>query len=264
MFGRMYAIALNTFREAIRKRLLYAIVILVVGANLFAIILGEMSLHEEARVARDVGLAAISLFGGITAILLGTVLLYNEIQRRTIYTIISKPIARFEFVLGKYLGMVMTLTLLVILFTLAMAGLLHLQDVPFSAAVLKAVVLEYIEVLLVAGIAVFFSSFSSPILAGVFTASLWRLGHCTPEMRAAVDSADTAPWIRDASSTTLRVMPDLHVFAVSGSHVEGQHVSVHSDFVTWGYVATTVGYGLLYVALLLILAIVIFSKRDFA
>ncbi len=94
MIRRVLALAVNTFREAIRSRVVYGIVIAVVGANLFALVLGEMSLHEEARVARDVGLAGVALFGSITAIILGVSLLYNEIQRKTIHNILSKPIAR--------------------------------------------------------------------------------------------------------------------------------------------------------------------------
>jgi ABC-type transport system involved in multi-copper enzyme maturation permease subunit len=263
MFGRIHAIALNTLREAVRNRFVHAVVILVVGLNLFATVLGEMSLHHEARVARDVGLGAISLLGSLTAIILGVVLLYNEVERRTIHTILSKPLHRHELVLGKFLGMVMTLTLLVTVFALAMAILLYLQDVALSAAVAKAVVLAYTEILVVASIAVLFSSFSSPILSGVLTASLWRIGHCTPEMRAVADSAESG-FLGHFSSATLRVVPDLHLFTISGATVRGEHVTVHGDFVSWGYVATTVGYGALYLAILLLLTVVIFSRRDFA
>ena len=262
MFGRLYAIALNTFREAIRKRFLYAVLLLVVGANLFTIVLGEMSLNHESRVAQDVGLAAIRLLGCCTAIILGAVLLYNEIQRRTIHSIICKPIERYEFVLGKYLGMVMTLTLLVGLFALAMMWVLNLQGMDGSSELFKAVLLAYMEVLLVAGIAVFFSSFASPVLSGVFSFFLWRLGHVTPEMRQAVESADEA-WIRTVCEGALWIVPDLHLLAISGNTFEGEHVSVHANFVSWGYVGTTVSYGLLYLAVLLIVAIGIFSRRDF-
>jgi hypothetical protein len=263
MFGRIHAIALNTLREAIRKRFLYAVVILVVGLNLLATILGEMSLHHEARVARDVGLGAISLLGSLTAIILGAVLLHGEVARRTIHTILSKPLHRHEFVLGKYLGMVMTLTLLVVVFSLAMALLLYLQDVALSAAVAKAVVLAYTEILVVASMAVLFSSFSSPALSGVLTASLWRIGHCTPEMRAVADSAESG-CLGHVSGAALHVVPDLHLFTISGSEVQGEHVTVHGEFVSWGYVATTAGYGALYLAILLLLAVIIFYRRDFA
>lgn len=263
MLGRMYALALNTFREAIRKRFLYAVLILVLGANLFTIVLGEMSLNHETRVARDVGLASIRLLGCITAIILGAVLLYNEIERRTIHTIISKPIERHEFVLGKYLGMVMTLSLLVALFTVAMWGVLQMQEVGFTTELLEAVALAYMEVLLVAGIAVFFSSFASPVLSGVFTFLLWRLGHVTPEMQQAVDSADEA-WIQNVANIALHVVPDMHKFSISGNVFEGEHVSIHTGFVSWGYVSTCMAYALLYLAVLLISAMVIFSRRDFA
>jgi hypothetical protein len=263
MIGRVYAIALNTFREAIRHRVLYGILVVALGLNLFSLVLGEMSLHEEARVARDVGLGGVSLFGSITAIILGVSLLYGEIQRRTIHTIVSKPIERHEFVIGKYLGMAATLSLLVVIFAVEMYLVLALQDVPFTARLGKALVLAFFEVMVVAAVAIFFSSFSSPFLAGIFTFGVFFVGRVTPELRAAIEStrSDVA---RAVCKAALRVVPDLHMFSVSGSVMDGQHVTVHSgDFVPWSYVGTSGGYGLLYVAILLVLAIVIFSYRDF-
>ena len=262
MFGRIYALALNTFRDAIRKKILVAMVVLVLGWNFFATVLGAMSWNEEARVARDMGLFGVSAFGSFTAIILGVMLLYTEIQKKTIHTLISKPLARFEFVLGKYLGMSMTLTLMVGLFVLTLMGLLIIQDIPFSATVTKAALLGYFEVLVVAAIAVFFSSFSSPFLSGVFAFGLFLLGRLTPEMRAATEHAD--PWVANLATWALRIVPDLHLFSVSGGTVEGQNVSVHGDtFVNWQYVWTSLGYGSLVIAALLLLAIVAFSKRDF-
>src|SRR5262249_32558682 len=102
---RIWAIALNTFREAARIRVLRGIPVLGLRASRFAIVLGEMSIRDAVRVARDVGLASISLFGSLTAIFLGVFLLYTEVQRRTIHAIVSKPIERWEFVIGKYFGM---------------------------------------------------------------------------------------------------------------------------------------------------------------
>lgn len=262
MIGRLWAIALNTFREAARIRVLYGILVLVVGANLLAIVLGEMSIHEQARVARDIGLAGISLFGSLTAIFLGVVLLYGEVQRRTIYTIISKPLARWEFVVGKYLGMALVLTVLVALFTAAMVALLTSQGVAVTGAVGKAVFLAWCEVLTVAAIAVFFSAFSSPFLSGIFALALFGIGRVTPDLRAAARGAD-APWIRAVADATLQIVPDLHLFAISGRTVDGETVSVHRDFVGWDYVATAAGHGLVWIAALLVLACVIFQRRDF-
>src|SRR5215467_2890437 len=162
MIGRIWAIALNTFREAARIRVLYGILVVVLFSNLFAIACGKVSIHEEARVARDIGLAGISLFGSLTAIFLGVFLLYSEVQRRTIHAIVSKPIERWEFVIGKYLGMALVLTVLVATFAVALFGVLALQHIGITTAVVQAIVLAWGEVLTVAAIAIFLSSFSTP------------------------------------------------------------------------------------------------------
>lgn len=262
MIGRIWAIALNTFREAARIKVLYGILGLVVALNLLAVVLGEMSIHEQTRVARDIGLAGISLFGSLTAIFLGVFLLYGEIQRRTIYAIVTKPIARWEFVAGKYLGMVLLLTVLVALFTGAMVLLLAWQGVAISVAVGKAVFLAWIETLTVAAIAVFFSSLSSPFLSGLFALGLFVTGRLTPDLRTAAAGADDG-WIRLVANAALRVVPDLHLFSISGRTVDGAAVTVHGDFVSWSYVAAAAGHGLLWAAALLVAACLIFQRRDF-
>jgi ABC-type transport system involved in multi-copper enzyme maturation permease subunit len=260
---RIWALALNTFREAIRKRLLYGLLIMVALVQLFALVLGEMSLHEEARVARDVGLFCVSFFGSITAIILGVLLLYGEIQRKTIHTILSKPIERYEFVLGKYLGMAVTLTVIAAAFVVSMTIMLSIAGVPFDGAIARAALLAWMEILVVAAVAVFFSSFSTPVLSGIFTAAIWLTGRVTPELRYAVQSSKT-PWIKETARAALNVVPDFNVFAVSGSQVDGAHVSVNGTFVTWPYVGTTAAYAGAVIAILLIIAALIFRRRDFA
>ena len=198
--GRIWAIALNTFREAARIRVLYGIVVLVVGVNLFSIVLGEMSVREQTRIARDIGLAGISLFGSLTAIFLGVFLLYTEVQRRTIHAIVSKPIERWEFVVGKYAGMALVLTVLVVLFGLSLAGMLVWQDVGVGENVVRAIVLAWIEVLTVAAIAIFFSSFSTPFLSGIFALAMWIIGRVTPDIEAATNAASGWTSTRDATS----------------------------------------------------------------
>jgi ABC-type transport system involved in multi-copper enzyme maturation permease subunit len=262
MFGRIWAIALNTFREAARIRVLYGIIVLVAGANLMAVVLGQMSIHEEQRVARDIGLAGISLFGSLTAIFLGVFLLYTEVQRRTIHAIVSKPIERWEFVVGKYLGMAIVLTILVALFGLAMCGMLTWQGVGVSSAVVKAIVLAWFEVLTVAAIAIFFSSFSTPFLSGIFALAMWSLGRVTPDIQAAIEHGSA--WIQTTARFALEIVPDLHLFSPSGRIVEGATVSVHGDFVTWGYVGLSALHGLGWIAGLLAIACLLFQRRDFA
>jgi ABC-type transport system involved in multi-copper enzyme maturation permease subunit len=262
MFGRIFAIALNTFREAVRNRVVYAIAVVAVGMMFFAIVIGEMSQHEEARVARDLSLAAVSFFGCVIAIVLGVMLLFSEVQRRTIHPIVAKPVARWEFVAGKYAGMSVTLLVLVAVFAVALAILLLIRDVPFDARVAKALILSGLEVLVVAAIAVFFSSFSTPFLSGAFTFAIFVVGRLTPEIRAALDGTESG-FLRIILQGTLWVLPDLHLFSISGRQLEGQHVSVNADFVSWLYVGSTVGYGLVMIAALLTLAALIFQRRDF-
>jgi hypothetical protein len=241
---------------------LYGIVVLVIGANLFAIVLGEMSIREQARVARDVGLAGISLFGSLTAIFLGVFLLYTEVQRRTIHAIVSKPIERWEFVVGKYLGMALVLSVLVALFAIAMIAMLIAQGVGVSGDVARAIVLAWGEVLTVAAIAIFFSSFSTPFLSGIFALAMWVIGRVTPDIEAAV--RDGAGWIRATARVALEVVPDIHLFSPSGRIVEGAAVSVHADFVSWSYVAVAALHGLGWIVGLLALACLLFHRRDFA
>jgi ABC-type transport system involved in multi-copper enzyme maturation permease subunit len=250
MIGRIWAIALNTFREAARIRVLYGILVLVVGANLLSIVLGQMSIHEQARVARDVGLAGISLFGSLTAIFLGVFLLYSEVQRRTIHAIVSKPVERWEFVVGKYVGMALVLTVLVAVFAVAMIAMMTWQGVGVSGALAQAIVLAWGEVLTVAAVAIFFSSFSTPFLSGIFALAVWVIGRVTPDIEAAAQSA--AGWIRWTARVALEIVPDIHLF------------NPHGDSVAWNYVGLASLHGLGWIVGLLAFACVLFHRRDFA
>ena len=176
--------------------MLYGILVLVVGANLLALVLGEMSIHEEARVARDIGLAGISLFGSLTAIFLGVFLLYTEVQRRTIHAIVSKPIERWEFVVGKYARHGARADRARRRCSrVAMIGMLLVaRRRRHERRSSRAIVLAWFEVLTVAAIAIFFSSFSTPFLSGIFALAMWVIGRVTPDIEAATRAA--AGWIR--------------------------------------------------------------------
>jgi ABC-type transport system involved in multi-copper enzyme maturation permease subunit len=259
---RIWAIALNTFREAARIRVLYGILVLVVGANVLALVLGAMSIREQARVAQDLGLAGISLFGSLTAIFLGVFLLYTEVQRRTIHSIVSKPIERWEFVVGKYAGMALVLSVLVALFGVAMVLMLLFQGSGISSAILRALVLAWIEVLTVASIAIFFSSFSSPFLSGIFALAMWVIGRLTPDIEAA--ARESSGWIHWTAKVAMEIVPDMHLFSPSGRTVDGSTVSVHGEFVSWSYVGISSLHGLGWICGLLLVACVLFHRRDFS
>ena len=261
MIGRIWAIALNTFREAARIRVLYGILVLVLASNLLAVFVAELSQRDADRFARDIGLAGVSLFGSLTAIFLGVFLLYTEVQRRTIHAIVCKPISRWEFVIGKFAGMAVVLSVLVGVFAVAMLGMLVWQRTGVSAGVAKALVLSWLEVITVAAIAIFFSSFSTPFLSGIFALGMWVIGRLTPDLEAATRAA--APWIRLTTRIALEIVPDVHLFAVSGRTLDGTAVSVHGDFVPWSYVALAAAHGVGWTVALLALAALLFHRRDF-
>jgi len=257
----LLAIARNTFREAIRDKILYALVFFALLGLSGSLVLGEMSLGEQERLTRDLGLAGLSLFGVLIAVFLGTSLLYKELERKTIFTVVSKPVHRWQFVLGKLGGMVATLTMLVLLMAAFLGGLLLLQHSAPDGALVRAVTLCLLEIVVVTSVAVFFSSWSSPFLSGLFTLGIFVLGRNAGELHALAERVKAASiaWGLRALAAAL---PNLDLFYVSGSNVDGTHVSVHGPFVDWAYVGWAAWYALLYVAAAVGLAVLLFRRRD--
>jgi hypothetical protein len=259
---RIGAIAWNTFREAIRDKLLHGLVFFALALILSALALGQLTLHEEARLVRDLGLGGTDLFGVLLAIFVGVNLLYKELERRTIYVIIAKPIRRPEFIVGKFLGMTLTLGVSIAVMGLVLVLVGALLGAPADAALVKALVLLFAQVLVVTAVAVLFSSFSTPFLSGLFTLGIFVVGRTLPELEQVAKKVGSEP-LRLLVKGLVTVLPNLHLFFVSGASVGGRVVSVHGDYVAWSYVATTCAYGLAYVSVTLLGACAIFARRDF-
>jgi Cu-processing system permease protein len=261
--GRMWAIALNTFREAVRNKVLAILVLFAIALMAFSLVLGQLSLHEEIRIIKDLGLAGISIFGVIISLFLGVNLLSKELDRKTVYAVIPKPLHRHEFLLGKYLGMVVTMTALVGLMSLVLAGFLLVQGGQHGVLMLRAEVLVLLELLLLMAVAMLFSSFSSPWLSAMFAGSLWVIGRNSAELEAfATGKLDGSPGGR-LLELLLELMPDFHMFFVSGANFDETVVSVHDSFVSWAYVGTAAAYAALYGGLCLFVAVLLFRRRDF-
>jgi ABC-type transport system involved in multi-copper enzyme maturation permease subunit len=265
--GRVWAVALNTFREAVRNRVLYVLALFAVGLMAFSLVLGELSLHEEVRIIKDLGLFGVSAVGVVIALFLGVNLLSKELDRKTVYFVIPKPVQRWEFLLGKYVGQVLTLAVLVGLMATILAGFVALQGGRHGVVMVRAEVLVLVELMLLTAVAMLFSSFSSPYLSAMLTAAVWIIGRNRAELVAFATGKKLAG---TPLGTTLElvadVVPDFHALWVSGSHLGDDPgapvVSIHESFVSWGYVAEASAYGLLYAAVCLALAMVIFAKRD--
>jgi ABC-type transport system involved in multi-copper enzyme maturation permease subunit len=252
---------LNTFRETIRDKILFGLVFFAVVLILTTFVLGEWSLHEEVRITTDLGLAGISIFSVLLAIVLGVSLMHKEIDRKTLYPVLSKPVARWQFLLGKYLGMALTLALAMLLLGVVFFVVLVIQGGTPSRALFLALYLIYLEVLVVTGVAMLFSSFSTPFVSGVLTLGTFVVGRNldTLELFLRAREVDVMPGLFRGATV---VFPNLYLFYPSGRAMENQWISVHGAFVTWEYVLSTTGYGLAYIAVCLVASIIIFSRRD--
>ena len=260
---RVWAIALNTFREAVRNRVLAVLVMFAVALMAFSVVLGELSLHEEVRIIKDLGLAGISIVSIVIALFLGVNLLSKELERKTVYAIIPKPIHRWEFLLGKYLGLAVTMAALVGVMSLTLWIFVAVRGGHHGVVMLRAEILVLFELLVLVAVALLFSSFSSPYLSAMLTAGLWVIGRNTPELETfALTKLEGRP-MGAVLELVVRTVPDFHMFYISGANLGGDGVvSVHSSFVSWAYVGEAALYGLSYSALCLLGAIALFSKRD--
>ena len=253
MPGRVLAIALNTFREAIRNRILYLLLVFAVALILCAQALSLMTVGSEEKIIKDFGLATIDVFGVLTAVLLGIGLVSREIERRTVYVLLAKPIHRAEFVLGKYLGLVLTL----LVNTAVMAGcffaLLLLKGIA-APALLVAILLLFLQFLLVTAIAILFSCLSNPIVSCILTLALYVIGHLLWSFDLLKERLVTGPG--RALCTALEVLlPDLSHFDIKGPAVHGLPIPE-------GTVLFACGYFAVYGSAVLLLACAIFERRE--
>lgn len=258
MLGQTLAIARNTFREAVRDRVLYNLILfalLLIGSAIF---IGELSAGQEAKIVVDLGLSAMLLFGAFIAIFVGVGLVYKEIERRTLYAILSKPIGRGQFLLGKYVGLNLTLLVNVVVMGIGvMLALLYARRTwdPLALRIWPAILLIYFELLIITAVALVFSSFSSPALSALLSFFVFIIGHFSNDLRALGGSATSTP-ARLLFLTLYYLLPNFSNF----SNITATAYGVNPDARA---VAGALIYGGLYVAVLLSAAALIFRRRNF-
>ncbi len=201
--NKVLHIALNTFRESARDRVLYVILLLAGLLMLVGRGLGWVSVGEQIQIVKHFSLAVTSLFGALIAVFVGTGLIYKEIDKRTVYTILSKPVERWQFIVGKYLGLLVVLSLVVVGVGAAAAGFVALVGGQVDRLFILAVVLILGELAVVTALAVFFSTISSPILAAIFTFSAYLVGQVTPSLMALVNFEPVATPVAAATGEQL-------------------------------------------------------------
>jgi ABC-type transport system involved in multi-copper enzyme maturation permease subunit len=252
---KIKAIALNTFKEAIRDRILYLLFFFAAVSVIFSRLLAVLTVGDRVKIVKDVGLAAISLFGVLMAVLIGTGLVYKEIDKKTIFTLISKPIHRFEFLLGKFFGLVLTLFIMTALMSLIFLATVFLHTFKIEAGLLLAILFIFIELILITAVAIFFSCFSTPILSSLFSLSFFLIGHFSWGLETLIQKTKSAP-LKLFVQGLYVLLPDLENFNFKTEVVYGLNVLPK-------YYVFSAFYGLAYTAFILTLAILIFKRRDF-
>ena len=248
-------IALNTFKEAVRDRILYLLLFFAAAAIGLSRVLAILTVGDRAKVVKDVGLSSIAFFGALMAILIGTGLVYKEIDKRTIYTLLSKPLRRIEFILGKFAGLALTLLVMIALMTVVFLALVYAHTLRVEWPLLAAVVFIYLELLLLTAVAVFFSCFSTPILSSLFSLGFYLIGHFSWSLQTLIKKIRPG-FGRTAVQVLYTVLPDLEHFNYKTEVVHGLGIPASS---WWSAPA----YGLCYTVFVLALAVAVFRRRDF-
>jgi ABC-type transport system involved in multi-copper enzyme maturation permease subunit len=248
------AIASNTFREAIRDRILYLLLAFALVMIVASRLLSLLTVGEESKIIKDIGLSAISVFGLLTAVFVGVSLVFKEIEKKTIYTLLAHPVRRWQFICGKYAGLLLVLAMNVGLMAVTLALLVLIRG-ESPVPLLAAVVLIYVELVLVTAFAILFSSFANPILAALGTAATYVVGHLTWSfdlLKARLPDGFT----HALCDVLYWALPNLDRMNVKAEAVHGIEIPA-------GFIGAAILYGLAYAAAVIVLACVVFERRDF-
>jgi ABC-type transport system involved in multi-copper enzyme maturation permease subunit len=253
LWSAVGAIALNTFREAIRDRVLYLLLVFALILIGVSRLLSLLTVGSEQKIIKDVGLSAISLFGAMTAVFVGVSLVFKEIEKRTIYTLLANPVRRWQFIAGKFVGLLAVLSLNVAIMFCALSVVLWIWGAsPWPLA--PAVLLIVVELAIVTAFALLFSTVTNPILASVWTFATYVVGHLSWSLLLLRDK------LQGLAGTVFEiaywVLPNLERLNIKAE-------VVHAIPLPPGYVPLATVYGLGYALLVLVLTCVVFERKDF-
>ena len=264
----IWLIAVAVFRESVRDRVPYAMVVFAVVLMAASYLIGQLTAGQDLKIIKDLGLAALAIFGLFIAVFIGIGLVSKEVEKKSVFGMLSKPISRSQFILGKYAGLVMTLAVNLGVMTVAYYGVLFYMDMtatpgtragwPMPAMdprLLIAIGLIFAELMLVTALALFFSTYSSPLLATLLTIALWVAGHFNADLRN-FEAVISSPAAAALARGVYYVLPNLAPFDVKAEVVYGMPVAIR-------HVLYTLAYAGVYIAALLTAAIAIFRRRDF-
>lgn len=248
------AIMKNTFKEAIRSRVFYILMAFAVAMLGFAVVLSFLTVGSQKRVILDLGLAGISFFSVMTSIFVGIGLIYLEVEKKTIYNVLPKPMPRANFIIGRYFGLMAVLgTNLAAM--LAILSVLLLFFKGFTLSVFQAGLFIYMELAIITAIAIFFSSVASPVLSAICTISFYIIGHTSKTFPDILVPLLQSPFQKKMATGLFHLLPDLSILNIS-------NLVTYEIPIAPGFSARAVLYTVLFVTLLLIAACLCFRKRD--
>ena len=255
---KIAALALNTYREAIRNKVFYIIFIFAVLMVASSLIFTQLALDQQDRIVKDLGLSAINIFGLLLATFVGVNLVHDELDKRTIYLLLASGMSRTQFILGKFLGLFITVAVNVMFMVLLLFAAIWLTEgSSVTPSLVYAVFLYMFEIMVIIAIAVLFSSFSTPVLSAVLTFMCWTIGHLSEDLVSFAERLHNDGAIVMANFLTALhyILPNLELFDIKNQVVYNESIMV---FVTWKDPAAAV----LYTAILLTITSLTFARRD--
>jgi ABC-type transport system involved in multi-copper enzyme maturation permease subunit len=256
MNSRIFHIATNTFREAVRDRVLYNLIAFALLLTGGAVLVSQISIDIERLVVINLGLTAVSLFGLVIAIFIGIGLVSKEIEKRTLYTVLSRPVRRWEFIAGKFFGLSGTLVVNTFFMALGVFGALLYVSRTLErpdAWVLVALYFIVLQFVIITALALFFSSFSSPLLSAVFTFSLFVIGSFAEDLRGFASM--THGMTRWLATGAAYVVPNFSALNVINQVAHGEPLRAN-------LVAYNTAYGFAYAITVIAGATLIFEHRS--
>ena len=250
-------VAVNTFREAVRDRVLYNLIFFALLMMAAAVLVGGVSIGIERDVIVNLGLSAISLFGIVMAIFIGVGLVHKEIEKRTLYSLLAKPVQRWQFLVGKFAGLLLTLVVNTALMTVGLAAALFYVTRKFEGSdgtIAVAIYFILLEFAIITALALFFSCFSSPLLSTLFTLGIYVAGVFAPDIRD-IGIVTSSSAVKAVAEGVYYILPNFHNFNLISA-------AAHKEAVPFSLVWQNTAYAALYVAVILIGASAVFSGRD--
>ena len=258
VLSRTVVIARNVFLEVIRDRILYLIALFALLMVAASVMLPEVSAGAQDKITLDLGLAGIHLLSVIVAVFVGTGLVNKEIEKRTVLVLIAKPVSRAEFLIGKHLGLSAVLAVLIAALAAIFLAVVAFNGIEFPLqSVLLAIAFMFLEVVLITAVAIMFGVFTSSLLATLLTFATYLMGHLTQDLVALGELSEN-PALQRVTNGLFLVLPDLERLNLRNEAIYGMELL--PDPMT---MLSNVLYGLIYTALLLTIAILIFSRRQF-